>query len=83
MTIPVLLPEIQSQVRLSRTEFEDLIRPQLAQTVEALRRALRSADVSLEDLDAVLLVGGSSRMPLVAQLVSAELGRPVTVSAGV
>ncbi|MGH3698919.1 MAG: Hsp70 family protein [Pseudonocardiaceae bacterium] len=81
VTIPVLLPEVQSQVRLVRSEFEDLIRPQVAQTVEALRRALRSADVRPADLEEVLLIGGSSRIPLVAQLVSAELGRPVTVDA--
>lgn len=79
VTIPVLLPRIQSQVRLTRGEFEDLICPQVAETVEALRCTLRSADVTPEDLDAVLLVGGSSRMPLVAQLLSAELGRPVAV----
>jgi molecular chaperone DnaK len=79
VTIPVLLPRIQSQVHLTRAEFEDLICPQVAETVEALRRTLRSADVAPEDLDAVLLVGGSSRMPLVAQLLSAELGRPVAV----
>ncbi|MGH3934231.1 MAG: Hsp70 family protein [Pseudonocardiaceae bacterium] len=81
VTIPVLFPGIQSQVRLIRSELEDLIRPQVAQTVEALRRALRSAAVAPEELDAVLLVGGSSRIPLVAQLVSAELGRPVAVDA--
>jgi hypothetical protein len=81
VTIPVLLPGIQSQVRLVRAELEDLIRPQVAQTIDALRRALRSADVAAEELDAVLLVGGSSRIPLVAQLVSAELGRPVAVDA--
>ncbi len=81
VTIPVLAPGIQSQVRLVRAEFEDLIRPQVTETVAALRRALRSADVGPEDLDAVLLVGGSSRVPLVAQLVSAELGRPVAVDA--
>jgi actin-like ATPase involved in cell morphogenesis len=81
VTIPVLAPGIQTQVRLIRAEFEDMIRPQVAETVEALRQALRSADVSSDDLDAVLLVGGSSRVPLVAQLVSAELGRPVAVDA--
>ncbi|MGH4006654.1 MAG: Hsp70 family protein, partial [Pseudonocardiaceae bacterium] len=81
VTIPVLAPGIQSQVRLVRAEFEDLIRPQVAETVDALRRALQSADVGPEDLDVVLLVGGSSRVPLVAQLVSAELGRPVAVDA--
>jgi molecular chaperone DnaK len=81
VTIPVLAPGIQSQVRLVRSEFEEMIRPQVAETVEALRRALRSAGVEPADLDAVLLVGGSSRVPLVAQLVSAELGRPVAVDA--
>jgi actin-like ATPase involved in cell morphogenesis len=81
VTIPVLTPEIRSQVRLVRTEFEDMIRPSLAETLQALRRALRSADLTPQDLDAVLLVGGSSRVPLVAQLVSAELGRPVATDA--
>lgn len=81
VTIPVLAPGVQSQVRLVRSEFEDMIRPQVAETVEALRRAVRSAGLEPPDLDAVLLVGGSSRVPLVAQLVSAELGRPVAVDA--
>ncbi|PZS29602.1 MAG: hypothetical protein DLM61_12585, partial [Pseudonocardiales bacterium] len=81
VTIPVLAPGVQAQVRLVRAEFEDMIRPQVVQTVEALRRALRSAEVEPGDLDAVLLVGGSSRVPLVAQLVSAELGRPVAIDA--
>lgn len=79
VTIPVLAPGIRSQVRLVRAEFEDMIRPQVTETVEALRRTLRSAAVEAQDLDAVLLVGGSSRVPLVAQLVSGELGRPVAV----
>jgi actin-like ATPase involved in cell morphogenesis len=79
VTIPVLAPGVQAQVRLVRAEFEEMIRPLVAQTVEVLRRALRCAAVQPADLDAVLLVGGSSRVPLVAQLVSAELGRPVTI----
>ncbi|MGH3779527.1 MAG: Hsp70 family protein, partial [Pseudonocardiaceae bacterium] len=81
VTIPVLAPGVASRVRLVRAEFEDMIRPQVVQTVEALRRAVRSAGVEPDDLDAVLLVGGSSRVPLVAQLVSAELGRPVAIDA--
>ncbi|MGH3841769.1 MAG: Hsp70 family protein, partial [Pseudonocardiaceae bacterium] len=79
VTIPVLLPQMQSQVHLTRAEFEDLIYPQVAETVAALRHTLRSAEVTPEDLDAVLLVGGSARIPLVAQLLSAELGCPVAV----
>lgn len=80
-SVPVVLPSVQTDVRVTRAEFEDVIRPSLAQSVGALRRALRSAGVEADDVSAVLLVGGSSRIPLVAQLLSAELGRPVAVDA--
>ena len=66
-------------VRLCRTEFEDMIRPAVVETVEVLRRALDLAQTSPDELEAVLLVGGSSRIPLVSQMVSAELGRAVSV----
>ena len=80
-SIPVLLPDLRTQVRLVRGEFEEMIRPVVAETIAALRRALQSAHLEPEDLHAVLLVGGSSRIPLVAQMVSAELGRPVALDA--
>ena len=79
VTIPVLLPHVQSQVSLTRADFEDLIFPQLADTVQALERTLASAGVAPVDLDGVLVVGGSSRIPLVAQMLAAKLGRPVAV----
>ncbi|MEY2588610.1 MAG: hypothetical protein QOJ67_594 [Acidimicrobiaceae bacterium] len=78
-SIAVTLPGLQTEVRLTRTELESMIRPVLSETITALRRALRSAEVEPAQVQAVLLVGGSSRMPLVGQLVSAELGRPVAV----
>jgi molecular chaperone DnaK len=81
VTIPVLLPNVSTEVRLTRAELESMVRPALYDTIEALKRALRSAGVRPEDLHSVLLVGGSSRMPIVSQLVGAELGRPVAVDA--
>ena len=78
-TIPVLLPELQTEVRLTRGEFERMIRPAIDATIASLRRALQSARVDLPQLHTVLLVGGSSRIPMVAHLVSAELGRPTSV----
>ncbi len=81
VSIPVLLPGVSAQVRLVRSEFEEMIRPALEDTVDALSRALRSADLSSADLGAVLLVGGSSRIPLVTQLVSAALSCSVVVDA--
>jgi molecular chaperone DnaK len=80
-TIPVLLPGLQTEVRITRGEFEGLIRPSLVDSIEALRRALRSAGVGPDDVSKVLLVGGSSRVPLISQMVSSELGRPVAVDA--
>ncbi len=81
VSIPVLLPNLSTEVRLTRSELEAMVRPALYDSIEALKRALRSANVTPDQLQAVLLVGGSSRMPVVAQLVGAELGRPVAVDA--
>jgi actin-like ATPase involved in cell morphogenesis len=80
-SIPVLLPNVMTEVRLTRGEFESMIRPTLNNTIVALQRALRSANVQPADISRVLLVGGSSRIPLVAELVGAELGRPVAIDA--
>uniref|UniRef100_UPI0015F00575 Hsp70 family protein n=1 Tax=Pseudonocardia pini TaxID=2758030 RepID=UPI0015F00575 len=77
--VPVLLPGHRGAVRLHRSEFSEAIRDQVGETVEALRRAVASAGLQPAARDAVLLVGGSSRVPLVGQMVSEELGRPVTV----
>lgn len=79
--VPVMVPGTATEVRLTRTELEAMVRPALADTLSALRRAMDSAEVTAEDISAVLLVGGSSRMPIVAQLVSNDLGRPVAVDA--
>jgi hypothetical protein len=77
--IPVILPGRSSQVRLTRTEFEERIRPLLSATIDSLRSALHRADIVPDQLDSVLLVGGSSRIPLIGQMVTSELGRPVAV----
>jgi molecular chaperone DnaK len=76
-TISAVLPTVQRDLRLTRGEFEALIRPALLDTVSMLERALRSADVDAAALTAVLLVGGSSRIPLVSQLLTERLGAPV------
>ena len=81
VSIPVLLPKLQTEVRLTRSEYEQMVRPPLADTITSLNRALRSAGVEPGEVTTVLLVGGSSRTPLVAELVSSALGRPVAVDA--
>ena len=80
-TIPVALGGVRQRVRLTRAEFEEMIRPDLDRTIEALHRALESAAVDGTQLDAILLVGGSSRIPIVSQLISAEFGRAPAIDA--
>jgi len=81
VSIPVDLGGQHRTVRLGRVELEELIRPSLEETVTALERALASADVTAAELDSVLLVGGSARIPLVTELLTRRLDRPVAVSA--
>src|SRR5262249_8973620 len=81
IAIRVLLPTAQTEVRITRRQLEAMIRPTLAETVTAMERALRSTGLSPDQIDHVLLVGGSSRIPLVAELVSDGLGQPVAVDA--
>ncbi|TLM84623.1 Hsp70 family protein [Pseudarthrobacter sp. NamE5] len=79
--ISVLLPGIQQQVRLVRPEFEFLIEESVRDTVDALEQSLKQLELEPADLTAVLLIGGSSRIPLVAQLISEQLERPIAVDA--
>ncbi|AUI50193.1 Hsp70 family protein [Arthrobacter crystallopoietes] len=80
-SIPVLLPGGQNQIRLVRSEFEAMIDDGVQTTMAALKRAMQAAGTEAEDLSAILLIGGSSRIPLVAQLLSAEFNRPIAIDA--
>jgi actin-like ATPase involved in cell morphogenesis len=79
--VAVQLPDRLAEVHLTRDELETLIRPLVDETVVALERAVRSAGLDPMELSQVLLVGGSSRIPLVSEAVTAGLGRPVAADA--
>ena len=80
-SVAVSLPGTQTSVRLVRSEFEAMIEAPVRDTVDALQRSLRTINLQAQDLSAVLLIGGSSRIPLVAELISVELDRPIAVDA--
>jgi molecular chaperone DnaK len=61
--------------RLTRAEFEALIRPIVDRTLGPCRQALADADVQPSDMDEVVLVGGSTRIPLVRRAVAELFGR--------
>jgi actin-like ATPase involved in cell morphogenesis len=73
-TIGVALPGLTTSLRITRTEIERLITGPLRDTLDATQRALRSAGVEAGDLATVVLVGGSSRIPLVSHLLQSEFG---------
>jgi molecular chaperone DnaK len=67
-------------VELTRAEFEKLIRPLVERTRAHCLRALSDAGVKTEELDAVILVGGSTRIPLVRRYVAEIFGREPDIS---
>ncbi|MFL6124418.1 Hsp70 family protein [Actinophytocola sp.] len=80
VTLTVPLPSGPRELTITRLQFNDMIRPSVKLTTDALRRTISSAGLRPDDLSAVLLAGGSSRIPLVSQLVSQEFGKPVRVT---
>ncbi|MBT9582071.1 Hsp70 family protein [bacterium] len=65
---------IHLQMELGRDDFESMIRPLLDSTLASVSKALEGANLRASDLDAVLLVGGSTRIPLVSQLLLTSTG---------
>ncbi len=63
-------------LEISRTEYEEMIRPLLQRTMDSVRRALEDAKLQPGDIHKVVLVGGSTRTPLVTQLLEERLGQP-------
>jgi molecular chaperone DnaK (HSP70) len=73
-SIAVALPGVHTSVRITREELERLLAVPLRDTLDATRRTLRSAGLEPSDLATVVLVGGSSRIPLVSHLLQSEFG---------
>ena len=78
-TIPVRLPNVVTEVRITRDELEAMIRPRVEQTMAAMERAVRSASLNFDEIGRILLVGGSSRMPIIGEMVREATGRPTSL----
>ena len=66
--------DLHLDLEVSRAEFEESIRPLLQRTMQSVHQCLSDASVLPRDLDRVILVGGSTRIPLVAETIRHELG---------
>ena len=62
------------ETTLTRAKFEDLIRDLVDSTLEPVRKALSDAKLTSKDINKIILVGGSTRIPCVQELIKKELG---------
>ena len=66
---------LHMEMSLSKAKFEDLCRDLFDSTLEPVKKALKDAKLTSKDIDKVILVGGSTRIPYIQELVKKELGQ--------
>ena len=66
---------VNFEMDLTRAKFESLNKDLFDSTLDAVRKALKDAKLSTSDIDQVVLVGGSTRIPYIQELVKNELGK--------
>lgn len=68
------------KLTLTKNKFEELIQPLIDKTMKSCKAALKDAGLKTEDIDTILMVGGSTRVPVVKNTVSDFFGKPVNDS---
>ncbi|PSB55022.1 molecular chaperone DnaK [Chamaesiphon polymorphus] len=62
------------EIELTRTKFEEMVAPLIQSTLEPVQRSLKDADLQPKDIDRILLVGGSTRIPAVQRAIQDFFG---------
>ena len=75
ISLPFIAQGVSYETTLSRAKFEELVDDLIEDTIEPVRKALKDAKLKASDIDKVLLVGGSTRIPKVQEVVKKELGK--------
>ena len=75
ISLPFITADLNYETTLTRAKFESLISDLVDSTLEPVRKALKDAKLKTSDIDKVILVGGSTRIPMVQELVKKELGK--------
>ena len=66
---------LHMEISLTKAKFEDLCKDLFDSTLEPVRKALKDAKLTAKDINKVILVGGSTRIPYIQELVKKELGQ--------
>ncbi|GAA6033094.1 hypothetical protein JCM8097_002941 [Rhodosporidiobolus ruineniae] len=78
LSVESIMNDIDASSQLKREEFEELIAPLLQKATAPLEQALAASGLSKEDIEAVELVGGSTRVPSLKQAIQDYFGRPLS-----
>ena len=70
----------EHELSITQEDFEKLIAPLIEKTIEACGSALKDAGLAARDIDEIVMVGGSTRVPAVRRAVSAFFGKEVNLS---
>jgi molecular chaperone DnaK (HSP70) len=73
--LPDQNPPLNLSLEISRTDYEAMIEGYIDETLEAVHTALKGADLTVADIDEVVLVGGATRTPLIQQRLEETLGK--------
>ncbi len=65
------------EVKISKTKFDELVKPLIDRTIECCKKAMKDAELAKYDIDEIIMVGGSTRVPLVNDMVSNYFGKNV------
>lgn len=78
--VTIELQDKRISLNLTRSDFESLIKSLVKKTLRACKRAVKDAQISLQEIIEVVMVGGSTRVPLIRKEVSSYFGREVLTS---
>ena len=68
------------ELKITRNEFEELIRPYIDKTITCCKNALKDAKLTTTDIQEIVMVGGSTRVPVVNKSISDFFGKEVNIS---
>lgn len=69
------LPFVKGNLKITKTQFEGLIAEQINRTINSLKQCIKDAEISKDEIDELILVGGSTRLPLISKKLNEFMGK--------